>query len=170
MAEAVTDSLLVIINACNLTEWKVWNRWRKDLLVNVVEWFVADFTTNGKVDVVTVSKSSVSVEAVVDDSRSSATSTTSTYSSSAVVEVALGTFAILDGKERNVILHFLNSNAGVIMCCSHKSRSITLTIYKITINKWILCCRTNEFGEDRWKRKHITELISTWKRKQLPLV
>ncbi len=79
-----------------------------------MEWFVADFTANGKVDVVTVSKSSVSVEAVVDDSRSSATSTTSTYSSSAVVEVALGTFAILDGKERNVILHFLNSNAELL--------------------------------------------------------
>jgi hypothetical protein len=79
-----------------------------------VEWFVADFTANGKVDVVTVSKSSVSVEAVVDDSRSSATSTTSTYSSSAVVEVALGTFAILDGKERNVIFHFLNSNAELL--------------------------------------------------------
>ena len=31
-----------------------------------------------------------------------------------MVEVALGTFAILDGKERNVILHFLNSNAELL--------------------------------------------------------
>ena len=67
-----------------------------DLLVDVVERFIADLTTHGKVDVVTIGKSSVPVEDVVDDSRSSAasSSTTSTYSSSAVVEVALGTFAI----------------------------------------------------------------------------
>ena len=149
MAEAVTDSWLVIINACNLTEWKFWNRWRKDLLVNVVEWFVADFTTNGKVDVVTVSKSSVSVEAVVDDSRSSATSTTSTYSSSAVVEVALGTFTILDGKERNVILHFLNSNAELLFVLHIKVAQLHSQFTKsLSINEFYVVEQMNSVKID----------------------
>lgn len=68
----------------------------KNLLVDVVEWFVADLTTHGKVDVVAIGKSPVSVEAVVDDTRSSAPATSTTYSSSAVVKVALGTLAISD--------------------------------------------------------------------------
>lgn len=65
---------------------------KKDLLVDVVEWFIADLATNGKVDVVAIGKSPVSVVAVVDDTRSSALATSANSSSSAVVKVALGTF------------------------------------------------------------------------------
>jgi hypothetical protein len=74
-----------------LTEIKCKKK-KKDLLVDVVEWFIADLATNGKVDVVAISKSPVSVVAVVDDTRSSAPATSANSSSSAVVKVALGTF------------------------------------------------------------------------------
>lgn len=63
-----------------------------NLLVDVVERFVADFTAYGQVDIVTIGESSVSVQTVADNCRSS--TTTSTNSASAMIEVALGPFNV----------------------------------------------------------------------------
>ena len=62
-----------------------------NLLVDVVKRLVADFTADREVDIVAIGETTVSVEIAVA-SRSSTTNTDSTNSSSAVVEVALGTF------------------------------------------------------------------------------
>lgn len=82
-------------------------------LVDVVERFVADFTAYGQVDIVTIGESSVSVQTVADNCRSS--TTTSTNSASAMIEVALGPFNVSTIKlhTKSVLSYFFQITGGI---------------------------------------------------------
>lgn len=76
-SSAIHSSLIVSIYKVYIKRW--------NLLVNIVERFVANFTPDGQIDVVAIGQSAVEI---VDQTGSS--SATCAHSTSAMVEVALG--------------------------------------------------------------------------------